>query len=271
MKPSERIQTNGIKNMIDSGETAFGIFNSPGTPRLVEYYGLLGLDWVWIDFEHKHRPSEDGLFMEHLTRAADCGGTEVVVRLPAGEPPLVRKVLDSGVRNVVIPRVRTAREVREAVEATKFLYDGGIGERGGSSARARAYGTIPRSEYYEREDENVLLGIVVEHEDAVDNLDEILSVPDLGFATVGTGDLSNAMGHHENRTHPEVQEMTAHIFEKCAEHGVPTIGLWGVHFWDPAEAARATERHELISIGSDTGFVASAVTERLEAVTDPVS
>jgi hypothetical protein len=47
-------------------------------------------------------------------RAAEVGGTELLVRVPAGDSSLIRKVRETGVKNVIVPRIDSAAELRRA-------------------------------------------------------------------------------------------------------------------------------------------------------------
>ena len=78
--------------------------------------------------------------VEDPLRAAERTDLELLVRLPDTDPTLVRKALDRGARNVFLPRVETATEVREAVKSARFSYDGSPGDRGLGSPRARRWG-----------------------------------------------------------------------------------------------------------------------------------
>jgi len=100
---------------------------------------------------------------------------ELLVRLPDTDPTLVRKALDLGARNVFLPRVETAEEVRDAVRSARFRYDDGPGDRGLASPRASRWGLA--DEYVTTEDRETLVGVTVETEASVENLDDILAVP----------------------------------------------------------------------------------------------
>ncbi|MFC7174841.1 aldolase/citrate lyase family protein [Haloplanus litoreus] len=94
-----------------------------------------------MDFEHTGESPWDSMLFESLTRAAEAGDIELFVRLPAPDQALIRKVLDAGVRNLLIPRIDSAAEVRRAVEATRFVYDGEPGSAGSRAADRAPTGT----------------------------------------------------------------------------------------------------------------------------------
>ena len=254
-------QHNGVRESIEAGDVVFGARSSTFSPTVIELYGELGIDFVWLDYEHMGPSPWDATGFEELTRAAEAGGTELLVRLPSGDPSLVRKVLDAGVRNVFVPRVDDAAEVRAAVAASRFDYDGGPGERGMASGRSRTWG-LGGDDYLATEDSEVCVGVMMEKTTAVENLDEILSVPDLGFVFIGPSDLSVQMGHPGEKTHPDVVDAIDDIRERAHDAGVPT----GVIASDPDAIERAVGNgHRIIRIGGDLSAVTSTLRERLDA------
>jgi len=256
-------QYNGFRRTIEDGGVVYGARASTFSPTVIEVFGELGIDFVWLDFEHMGPSPYDSTVFENLTRAAEAGGTELFVRIPSGDPPLVRKVLDAGVRNLLIPRVDSAAEVRRAVEATRFVYDGEPGERGKASGRSSAWGTAP--DYVVTEDREVCLGVMIEKTTAVDELDEILAVPELGFVFVGPSDLSAQMGHPTNKHHPAVQDRIAEIRAAALDAGVPLGGIAN----DPAAIEDAKQQgYQIIRMGGDLGSIRQTLRDRLARVRD---
>ena len=251
-------QSNSFRERIEGGEVVYGARSSTFSPTVVEIYGELGLDFVWLDFEHMGPSPYDSRVFEDLTRAAEVGDIELFVRLPSGHPPLVRKVLDAGVRNLLIPRVDSAEEVREAVKAARFAYDGEPGERGMASGRSRAWGFA--DDYVATEDEEVCIGAMIEKTTAVDELDDILSVPELGFVFIGPSDLSVQMGHPTEKGHPEVTEQIEEIESACRSAGVPMGGIEN----DPSDIETAVdEGYQILRVGGDLSSVRSTLADRL--------
>ncbi|ELZ80362.1 HpcH/HpaI aldolase [Haloferax larsenii JCM 13917] len=262
-------QQNHLANIRDTDDVYLGAGVETASEQLVELYGTLGLDWVWLDLEHKNGTPLDGPRLERLVRAAQCGGTELVVRLPNGDPSTVRKALDTGVRNVVVPRVETASDVERAVRAGRFEFDGEPGDRGLAQGRVSGYGTTFGGErpYHEVEDENVQVGVLVENRTAVENIDEIVTVPELGFVFPGPGDLGVSMGRTLEYDDSEVRALIERVRETCVQHGVPLLGFHNSNFVGPDGARNAAERgYRLLHLGDEFEFVADAVTERSDWV-----
>lgn len=252
-------RTNRLREQLDADEVALGVLDSTYSPTLVELYGELGLDFVWLDLEHGGPSPWDAETLADLLRAAELTGTELLVRLPVTEPALVRKAFDAGVRTAFLSRVETAAEVRDAVEATRFEYDDGPGRRGLANPRASRWGLA--DDYVTTEDEETLLGVTIENQRAVDDIDAILDVPELGFVFIGPLDLSVGLGHPGETDHPDVQEAVETVRAAAVDAGVPVGGL-GFGMDDVAE--KAQNGYQMLNLGSTTGALQAAVTEWLD-------
>jgi 2-dehydro-3-deoxyglucarate aldolase len=259
-------RTNAIRRRLAAGDVVVGAATSTFAPEVVETYGAVGLDFAWLDFEHDGPSPADARLLNDLSRAAEVSGTELLVRLPGHDPHLVRKALDAGARTLLVPRVETATEVREAARATRFSYDGDPGERGVANARVTRWGE-QTDDYVEGEDDNVALGAMIESATAVENLDSILSVPELAFVFVGPGDLSVSLGHPNEKSHPEVREHVREIERRVADSDVALAGIAN----DPAAVSDAVDRgYRLLRIGGDLPAVRQVLGERVSAVRDRV-
>ncbi|WP_144797245.1 HpcH/HpaI aldolase family protein [Halorubrum depositum] len=251
--------TNDLAAIFDEGDVALAALENAYSPRLVEFYGDLGLDVVWLDLEHGGPDPWDAGRIEDLLRAAEATDTELLVRLPSTDPALVRKALDLGVRNVFLPRVEGPDEVRKAVKSARFDYDGEPGDRGLGSARARRWGLA--DDYVATEDAETLVGATIETEAAVASLDDILAVPELGFVFVGPFDLSVSLGHPGEIDHPEVREAVETVRSKAIAASVPVGGLG----FDAADVdEKVANGYQLLNVGSTTGALKGAVTDWLD-------
>jgi 2-dehydro-3-deoxyglucarate aldolase len=252
--------TNDLAATLDDGGVALGVLDNTYSPTLVEFYGELDVDFIWLDLEHGGPDPWDGSQLEHLLRAAERTDLELLVRLPDTDPTLVRKALDLGARNVFLPRVETADEVRDAVRSARFRYDGGPGDRGLGAPRARRWGLA--DDYIATEDRETLVGVTIETEASVENLDDILAVPELGFVFIGPLDLSVSLGYPGEIDHPRVQEAVETVRSKAVDADVPVAGL-GFGMDDVNN--KATKGYQLLNLGSTTGALEQTVTGWFDA------
>jgi 2-dehydro-3-deoxyglucarate aldolase len=231
-----------------------GVLDNTYSPAVVELCGEFGLDFVWLDLEHAGPSPWDATTLEGFARAAGRADTELLVRIPTGEPALVRKVLDTGVGNVFLSRVENAAEVRRAVRASRFSIDDEPGERGLASPRARRWGQ--REGYVDGADSEAMVGVTIQNRAAVDDLDAILNVPELGFVLVGPLDLSVSVGHPGELGHPYVTAAEERVLESALGADVPVGGLG---FGMDDVNTKADAGYQLLNLGSTTGALTSAV------------
>lgn len=257
---------NQLREALEHGDYRLGAKCSTYSQTAIEFYGELGLDFVWLDLEHGGPSPWDGRVLEAFSRAAEVSGIELLVRIPSADPALVRKVLDTGVRTILVPRVDDAEAVRSVVEASRFEYEGRPGQRGRSGARAARWGT--RADYPETDDQSVLVGVMIEKTTAVENLDDILSVPGLGFVFIGPSDLAVQMGYPSDTAEQAVVDRVEDIRQRSVEAGVPVGRIAN----DPDEAIAAVEHGvQLIRIGGAFEAARSALTDRAEQISTGVS
>jgi 4-hydroxy-2-oxoheptanedioate aldolase len=107
----------------------------------------------------------------------------------------------------------------------------GIGTRGrGSEATAAPVWGLSTEDYMERCDPwplnpkgELLLGVKLESPEGVANCEEIITVPGLGFAEIGPGDLSLSLGYRTIPREPfpsEMQRARDRILAACRKNGV---------------------------------------------------
>ena len=149
---------------------------------------------------------------------------------------IVKQLLDAGVFGIVLPQVRTAPQVTKLVQAMRYppqqgsQYPDPVGRRGWGPTGARQLWGLTNQTYAEKADvwplnpEGELLAIVmIETREAIEDIDEILSVPGLGGALIGPADLSLSLGvgtPAANGQAPEVEDATAKVGQACVTHNV---------------------------------------------------
>ena len=253
---------NAFRRALESDETVLGASAATFSPTVIETFGAVGLDFVWLDFEHGGPSPYDSTVFEELTRAAEAADIELLVRLPAPDPPLVRKVLDAGVRTILLPRIETAAQLRPAVEAAYFSYDGEVGDRGVGVGRSGEWAGYVDS-FIAGEDEEILVGTMIENERAVENIEEILAVPQLGFAFIGQADLTMSLsgGDPLEKSPDAVESAIDRTVEACLAADVPLGRIRN----DIAEAQAAIDAgYQIVRIGGDIGAIRTVLSSRLD-------
>ncbi len=244
------IRKNLIKKGLKEGKSYIGTFAKMTDPSVVELFSLIGFDFFVIDNEHSHMSKET---MDHLLRTADISGIVPIVRIRQNNRSMILQSLDGGSLGIMVPETSSRRDVEEMIYNS---YYAPIGGRGFSpSHRAAGYGFMDGKEYAGLANEHVMTIAYCETAEALDNLDDMLSVPGLDVMWIGPMDLSQALGVIGDSRHPKVQEAVAHIIERCKAAGVAagTIAANGV------EAKKLLDMGvQFIGMSSDQAMIAYA-------------
>ena len=155
------------------------------SPFLAETMACSGFDAITIDLQHGVQ--EYGHAVSSL-QAIDGRGVPVLCRVPWNEPGILMKVLDAGFNGVICPLVNTRHDAEALVRACYYPPMGG---RSFGPYRASA---THGAGYFDRANDWVVVLPMIETMEAVQNLDEILSVPGISGVYIGPNDLALSMG-----------------------------------------------------------------------------
>ncbi|UPA27636.1 HpcH/HpaI aldolase family protein [Shinella oryzae] len=206
---------NPIKQRILAGETVTAAWSEMGSPDNAEAMVMNGWPVIVIDGEHGIGGIEEAV---HVARAVEAAGGEVVMRVPDGSETTLKRVLDRGIRSLIVPQVNTADYARSIAE---FCTYPARGRRGYAApiVRASRYGARP--DYASNAHDELLLMVQIEHHQAVENLAAIAAVPGIDMLFVGPNDLAASIGKMERMLEPEPQALLKTIEDGAAKAGKP--------------------------------------------------
>jgi len=234
---------NTFKRDLRAGKTLIGCWTSLANPITTEILGLAGFDWLLLDGEHS--PNDIGSLVLQLMALKDSRSAPVV-RPQWNDAVLIKRLLDAGFYNFLIPYVETAEEARSAVAATRYPP---AGQRGVSvSMRGNRFGTV--ADYQRIANDNIVVCVQIESPKAVANIDAICAVEGVDSVFIGPSDLAATYGHLGNAAHPEVQAAMQTVIERAKAAGMPIGTLAPVE----ADARRFLELGAtMVAVGSDQG------------------
>lgn len=187
---------NLFKQALKAGKVQIGLWCGLADPYTVEIIASAGFDWLALDCEHA--PNDLRSVLAQLQMMAGTP-TQPLVRLPTGDPVLIKQYLDIGAHTLLIPVVESAEEAAMLVAATRYPPQG---FRGVASGRASRWGRV--KDYLATATDEVCLLVQVETKLGLDNLDAILTVEGVDGVFIGPSDLAASMGHLGNTSHPQV-------------------------------------------------------------------
>jgi 2-keto-3-deoxy-L-rhamnonate aldolase RhmA len=215
------------------------------SPKIVEMVGFIGgFEAVWFDQEHAGlTPAQ----IDDGSRAARAAGLDCFVRLPATDYATVMRVLEAGAGGVMASMVRSVAEVENLVSWAKFHPRGMRGVNGtGVDGR---YGSMAALDYFAQANADTVIGVQIEHADALHHLEAIAGVPDVDFLFVGPADLSQSLGIPAEWEHPKLWHAIERVARVCRDRNL----AWAILPIGPTFARRCVDMGcRMLSIGIDS-------------------
>jgi len=174
-----------------------------------ELAGLANFDWLLIDGEHS--PNEISLMLQQL-QALQGSASAAIGRPSWNDPVEIKRMLDIGFHNLLIPFIETADQARLAVAATRYPPQGMRGVAG--LQRSNRYGTEPN--YLKTINDNICVLLQVESRAGVEAIDEIAAVDGVDGVFIGPSDLAAGLGHLGDPNHPEVQDAIRYVCDRVS-------------------------------------------------------
>lgn len=236
---------NKLRRQLQAGERLIGCWLSLGSPISTEVVGVAGFDWLLLDAEHA--PNDVLSLIPQLMALKDSASAPVV-RPPWNDTVLIKRLLDAGCHNFLVPFVETAEQARAAVAATRYPP---AGVRGVSvSQRSNRYGSVP--DYFKQVNEQIVLVVQIESRAGVEAAAQIAAVDGVDGLFIGPGDLAAAYGHLGNPAHAEVQQAIQQVHEAARAARKAT----GILAPAEADARRYLDMGmSFVAVGSDLGLL----------------
>ena len=203
---------NAFKEALTAGNRQIGLWINFAHHVIAEVVAHSGFDWLLFDMEHT--PNDLQIVGQQLL-AVRGSPTAAVVRVPVHDMAWIKRVLDAGAPNVMVPNIRSVDEAREAVAWTRFPPEGLRGVAG--STRAGNYTRY--KDYMARANDEIGLILQIESREALDDLDAICRVPGVDAVFIGPSDLAASLGHRGQPGHPDVQAAISKAFKTARDAG----------------------------------------------------
>lgn len=206
---------NTFKEAIMAGKPQIGLWSQINEVSVSELLAGCGYDWMVLDCEHS--PIDTTSILPML-QAVKPYPVQPVVRVRSLNAAEIKKLLDFGAQNILVPYVQTADEARLAAASVDYPPKGIRGVA--VATRAGGFGRI--AGYHGKARDQICLIIQLETVEALDNLDDILAVDGIDAAFVGPADLAASMGYPGEPTHPEVRKTVIETIRRIRAAGKPS-------------------------------------------------
>ncbi len=242
-----------LRKRLAAGEPTVGVFVGTASAVTAEVCAAAGVDWVLLDLEHGAGGEEQ---VGTVVLAAAGYGVPTVVRVESAARIRLGRVLDLGAAGVMMPRLDTAAEVREALRHLRYPPEG---DRGVATYnRACRFGLDPGA--LDRANANVLTVVQIESARAVEQVEEIAAADGVDVLFVGPRDLSHDLRVPGDTRAPSYLAALDRV--RCAAQRFgKSCGVLVPN--GTAAAEHHAQGWNFVAVGSDSMLLAAAVTAEL--------
>lgn len=250
------MRENTVRSILARGDVVVNGWLSIPSSFSAEVMAHQGFDSLVVDMQHGVVDYQTAVTM---LQAISTTSVIPMARVPWNDPALLMKILDAGVYGVICPMINTRAQAEALVRACKYPPRG---YRSFGPVRASIYAG---TDYVDHANADLIVMPMIETAEAVENLDDILSVPGVDAIYVGPADLSLALGCKPrlDQTDAPVVEAQKKIVAACKRHGV-----WaGIHNATSGYALKMiADGYQFVTLASDSRFLAARAAEEASAV-----
>jgi 4-hydroxy-2-oxoheptanedioate aldolase len=231
---------NRIKQLFAEGRAAWGAAAPDASEIVAKQTINCGIDFLWIDLEHRSYGTYEVRWLPILCRQAGCSA---MVRVPGLDSSWIKKALDIGANTIMVPQINTADEAKRAVEFAKYPP---VGSRG-ISPMWTAMMDVTWDDYLPAANEETCVVVQIESPEGIENLDAIAAVEGVDIVFAGPADLSASLGVIGQFNHPTLLEFLASFPARVSAHGKPA----GITFATMDQCRRSYEQgYRFINTGT---------------------
>jgi 4-hydroxy-2-oxoheptanedioate aldolase len=238
-------RANGVREAWQQGRAVINSWLGIPSSFSAEVMANMGWDSLVVDMQHG---MIDYQMMVTMLQGISTTNVTPLVRVPWNDPAHIQKALDAGAYGVICPMINNRAEAEKFVGSCRYAP---LGYRSSGPIRASLYGG---PDYHAKANDIVVAFGMIETQEALDNLDAILSTPGLDAIYVGPSDLSISLGYNPGGDKPDEWMMAAlkKVLDGCKRHKVQP----GIHCGAPAYAKKMIEMgFTFVTVGGDNRFM----------------
>lgn len=242
-----------------------GSWINSGSPVIAELMSLCGFDFLTIDVEHSPVDIEKTFLMLQAIKSGNSN-CKALVRVSGNSYSEIKRYMDAGADGIICPLVNTKKDAQDLVDAVKYYP---LGKRGVGYSRSNGYG-LDILDSIKTDNDKTFVCVQIEHIDAIENLEEILSVEGVDAAIIGPYDLSASMGLAGDLEHPKMEEAIKYNLSVCKKTGVTP----GIHVVQPDPAQvdfRIKQGYKFIAYSVDIKMISDLSQQGINQIKNQVN
>lgn len=253
-----RYLKNTIKSKLRDNELVFGSWLNIPSLEVTEIMAKSGFEFLVIDTEHSSINLET---VQKMMTIIEGYNVFPFVRVEENNPTAIKKALETGCYGVIVPMVNTKGNAQRAIDN---VYYNPKGTRGVGLSRAQGYG-LEFDRYKKWYKNNISLIVQIENIEAVDNLENILSLKEIDTTIIGPYDLSASLGYPGKFNRKEVKDALVRYERVSKQYNKP----YGYHIVHPDKKLlkeKIKNGYKFIAYGIDQIFLAEKCRDEIKNI-----
>lgn len=214
------MKKNVLRELLNEGKPTLGTHVISTWPGIVEVIGHSGA-FDYIEYVGEYSPfSLEQLdnFARAIELFPNMSSMMKVEEQTRGF--IATRAIDAGIQNVLFTDCRSVEDVRECIRLVRAETPEAGGTHGSSMRRSVGYVLEGGSEAWVKAMNEVVIAIMIEKKDAIENLEEILSVKGVDMVQFGPSDYSISVGRPGKAGSPEIQKVERDMIELALKKGI---------------------------------------------------
>lgn len=215
------MKPNPLRVKLQAGEAVYGtMIQDSRSPSIGQIMARAGCDFVFFDMEHG---PFDLAMIADMVKVTRLEGITPLVRVPGDAYEWLVRPMDAGAMGIMVPRVENRQQVERIIERTMYPPKGIRGlsaDKGHNDFQAQEMWSF--AEQANREN---LIILQIELAEAIEHIDDLLSVEGVGAAVLGPNDLAMSMGVRDKDPLGALEPAIQHVLDSAKRHCVPC----GIH------------------------------------------
>ncbi len=213
------MKENKLRYLLDNNLPSVATRIESTWPTIIEIVGSTG-KYDYVEFVAEYAPFTL-LELENMARAAELHDMATMIKVDFQNRAFVaQKAMASGFQAVLLVDHKNADEVRESVRVLKPDCPQDAGRFGYPNSRWIGYQPSNAQMDYARMVRNSVVAVMIEKKDAMDNIEEICSVPGVDMLQFGPSDYSMSCGWNAKDHQDELKEIERRMIKVALAHGV---------------------------------------------------
>ena len=224
------MKKNRLREMLKEGKPTLGARLLSVWPGMVE---IVGHTKVFDYVEFLEDDSTWDLYnLESFGRAVELFDMSSMIKVEQNcRAFITQRALGSGIQNILFADIRNVEETRECVRIVRAESPTTNGINGACNRRNVGYYLEAGSLNYVKAMDEVVIALMIEKKEAVDKLEEILSIEGIDMVNFGPVDFSMGLGYPGQRNHPEVKKAELKTIKTALKMGIhPRVAIGSIDY-----------------------------------------